>query len=512
MLVEPGADRLAALVDANRAHLAQFEGLIGGMSFGDARRELRRRMGFGDDPLIVTGHQPDFIHAGVWAKHVVAMRLAEAVGGRAVNLIVDHDAPKSFSFAAPQVEGAVVRRMHLRYADWASGAAMEGIPVATPQSVCTLRQELSGALGELYERSQMPLFLGEYETAKRCDDWVEQSVRGRRAVENAFGVRVEDRRVSRWWYGPLLCALLGDAERFAREYNQALASYRRANGIVGNQRPIPDLHWENRDCETALWAYRIGEPRQRLFVRRNGERVTLTAGDAQLLECSANEASRWEKLGPLLASIDGWRIRPRALTLTLWARLVLGDLFIHGIGGAKYDRITDMLIRGYFGVDAPAMACVSATLRLPLGCTKVTQADVRRAERDQRDVRFNPERHTREAAVPREFTTLTAQKRELIAESLRLQRDEPRNRRQRRQVFDEIRETNQAMLASAPEVAEQVAERLQRLSGALASRDAARDREYFFALHPRENFALLLDNLPGVTDPRQTSIVDTSKQ
>ena len=38
----------------------------------------------------------------------------------------------------------------------------------------------------------------------------------------------------------------------------------------------------------------------------------------------------------------GVKIRSRALITTLWARLVLGDLFLHGIGGAKYDQVTDL--------------------------------------------------------------------------------------------------------------------------------------------------------------------------
>ena len=37
----------------------------------------------------------------------------------------------------------------------------------------------------------------------------------------------------------------------------------------------------------------------------------------------------------------GIRLRTRALTTTLFARYVLGDLFVHGIGGAKYDELGD---------------------------------------------------------------------------------------------------------------------------------------------------------------------------
>ena len=42
---------------------------------------------------------------------------------------------------------------------------------------------------------------------------------------------------------------------------------------------------------------------------------------------------------------DSRALRPRALTLTLFARLCVADFFIHGIGGGKYDEVTDRIIR-----------------------------------------------------------------------------------------------------------------------------------------------------------------------
>ena len=60
------------------------------------------------------------------------------------------------------------------------------------------------------------------------------------------------------------------------------------------------------------------------------------------------------------------KIRSRALITTLWARLVLGDLFLHGIGGAKYDQLTDLLIERFFGLTPPGFMVLSATLHLPI--------------------------------------------------------------------------------------------------------------------------------------------------
>ena len=62
----------------------------------------------------------------------------------------------------------------------------------------------------------------------------------------------------------------------------------------------------------------------------------------------------------------GIEIRPRALITTMYARLFLSDLFIHGIGGAKYDELTDAIIRRFFGIEPPAYMTVTGTVRLPI--------------------------------------------------------------------------------------------------------------------------------------------------
>src|SRR5205085_10460682 len=84
---------------------------------------------------------------------------------------------------------------------------------------------------------------------------------------------------------------------------------------------------------------------------------------------------------------------PRALTLTLFARVCLGDFFIHGIGGGKYDEVTDAIIRDYFGIEPPAYQVLSATLHLPLPGFPGTSADVERAERRLRDLTWNAQRY-----------------------------------------------------------------------------------------------------------------------
>ena len=52
-------------------------------------------------PLVVTGHQPELFHPGVWVKNFAPAALARAHGGLGLNLIVDNDLPKSASIRVP---------------------------------------------------------------------------------------------------------------------------------------------------------------------------------------------------------------------------------------------------------------------------------------------------------------------------------------------------------------------------------------------------------------------------
>ena len=89
----------------------------------------------------------------------------------------------------------------------------------------------------------------------------------------------------------------------------------------------------------------------------------------------------------------GVRIRPRALLTTMFARLLLGDLFFHGIGGAKYDQLTDAIVQEFFGFRPPAFAVLTATWKLPVAAPENADGQLREVKRLLRDLQFNPQRY-----------------------------------------------------------------------------------------------------------------------
>ena len=51
--------------------------------------------------LIVTGHQPELFHPGVWVKNFALQGLARADGATALNLVVDYDTVKATVLRVP---------------------------------------------------------------------------------------------------------------------------------------------------------------------------------------------------------------------------------------------------------------------------------------------------------------------------------------------------------------------------------------------------------------------------
>jgi hypothetical protein len=263
--------------------------------------------------------------------------------------------------------------------------------------------------------------------------------------------------------------------------------------IKGTQHPIPDLARKGDRLELPIWAIQPNQPRKRVFSRRQGDRIELFAENDPIGTLAAGDLRRWQTAEAALASEISAGLRPRALTLTIWARLFLADLFIHGIGGAKYDRISDIFIRRYYEMEPPGICCVSATLRLDLPAHPVTRDDLREAQRRQRDLRHNPQRYLDRS---RELEPLLAEENELVARSEDLRQHARGDRFARRHVYDQIQEVKRKLADFDPRIAEQFAADRERIARDLAENKVLQGREYFIGLFRPSDLQLLCDMLP----------------
>ncbi len=493
VLIEPAAGRLVELAESNRALISGYPLDILGLNIGRIREALRERMCDGcTGPVIMTGHQPEFIHAGVWAKHVVASALAKAMGSKAINLVVDSDAPGSTTLTAPDVTGATLQWRSLPYSSLGQGVSHDAIPRMDASAVRDLSQRVADLMGDRYASSQMPAYFEAVCAADGAVDWVDQMIAARQAIERRFGVEMREHRIGRVWGMPLLPDMMVNATRFADVYNAALAGYRKQFGERSATRPVPDLQRDGDRVELPVWVYRIGEPRRRLFVARGDDRIGLFADDESIGEVGVSELSAWESAESTLANMGGCVFRPRALSLTLWARLFAGDLFIHGIGGAKYDRVTDELVRRYFGVEPPAMACVSATMMFGGGNDGPEGPSIGRAVRHLRDVQWNPQRFVTESD---ETHAVLEERSRAIAESERLRASRSRDRVARRAAYQRIRDINGRLRSFQPSLLAEAERRLADVRKSLNILAARNNREFFFGMLDSSALAELRDRL-----------------
>ncbi len=497
VLVEPSPTEWIEALRVNRKVLQSARVPLLGSTLAQWRSQTRERIvGRDDRPIVTIGHQPDFIHAGVWAKHVVARRFADAIDGDALNLIVDTDSPRTASLAVPLVKAGGTTICRVTFSEPPAGRAFEQMRRISPDERVRIAEEVKKCLADRYTDSLMSAFLDGL-GAELAQDWVDQCSAGRRAVDTSLGFVLDDRRVSRLWWAPFLRDVLSNVERFAASYNRALAGYRREHHIRGARRPIPDLAREGGAVEVPFWAYRRGDHRRRVFASRTGVAVILLADQESIGRFHLQDTAAWDELASLLGDERSWRLRPRALALTLWARLFLADLFLHGIGGAKYDRISDAIIADYYGLAPPQMVCVSATLRLASPHTDSMPHAINSMQRSIRDLEWNPQRHLSDGG---DSEALKRRRASVVLRSAELRERSPGDRIARREAFEEIRRSNQALLATRPGLLASRRAELNRVLAELPHHRVALDREYFYALHSRAALDRLAGSLPHERD------------
>lgn len=500
VLIEPTASQWSRLIEQGLRQRTVVEPFLrlAGVSLEEIRHATRLRL-FGPDvvePVIACGHQPEFAHPGVWAKHVVVREVASHLGLHGVDLVVDNDAPHSVALVLPDVdERGFVSRDPISVLNGVAGAAYESRPPLSPTLIDAIQRRSAGTLagilipddGRLADKSLLFKYFRGMALPSRPRDFVEQHLAGRARIDRPLSVDLHEVRVSEAFDGAFVGDILLNLDRFADAYNTSLADYRRQQQVRSPDRPLPDLKRTADRLEAPFWIYKPLQQRRRMWIASRGDALDIFA--EQQLAGTVSRADLVRHAPAALASLAPWGVRPRALTLTLWARLAVCDLFVHGIGGAKYDRINDGIFRRYYRCDPPPYACVTATLRLPLPHFPVGRGDLLEAHRRTRDLSFNPQRY-----IPNAPADLLAERERLIALSAELRASRAAGL-QRRKVFHAIRDLNQRIVSSQPELAAQFDQRRRQIELQVESNAIADSREFFYALQPKSRLEMLTSRL-----------------
>src|SRR3954471_19109091 len=122
-LIAPPWASLPEVVARNRVQLAELQYEMQGKSLAELSTSARRSMAefavaytsqyrsvpeswqhvesLADTPFVLSGHQPEMFHPGVWYKNFVLGGLAKRVQGVAIHLLIDSDMCRTASIRVP---------------------------------------------------------------------------------------------------------------------------------------------------------------------------------------------------------------------------------------------------------------------------------------------------------------------------------------------------------------------------------------------------------------------------
>jgi len=515
-LIFPALESLPTMAEQNRLARDRWTATIFGQPLVDLAQEARRQMlqaaieytrqyrdisppsaeQAAHAPLFIGGHQPQLFHPGVWLKNFVLDELSGRSGGIAVNLVVDSDAIKSASL--PVLTGSVEHpeRVQLEYDASSPAMAWEDRQVLDADIFQRFGQRAGEMLRPLVDRPLVDEFWPRVINRANATGLIGSAFsQARHQFEADWELNTLELPQS------VLCNLpafhtffahiLANVDRLREVYNRAIARYRSAHKTRSATHPAPLLEQVDDWTQIPFWMWSTAESQQRpqaLFAAYRDNFVEV--GDRRALERSVPDPRR-DQLETLqsLSHLEGSgvRLRTKALMTTLFARVFLGDLFVHGLGGAKYDEVTDEIIREFYGVDPPHYAIATGTLRLPIDRPAVSIGDLNLSAQTQWSLLHHPESFVHESTCSDNVRQLIADKRRWVAKPIELG-----NERERCQA---IRRINESLQSSVDEVRQRALMEKRQLEQRWRNEQLLGWREYPFAWYPRktlENFLLAI--------------------
>jgi len=334
-------------------------------------------------PFVLSGHQPHPYHAGVMFKY----RLLAEISKNAVNAVwvsADTEACGGFPVQIPSfLNGPRIAtlRIHPSIADdfyEHSDIDSDSLNIFRESAVEHLRSIPNNMFGYGIK------FLEEKTKSPQAKNMRDMMILWRRKYGADWPDSVFELPLSKVCetdgFFRFAFELLRQSAKTRELFNAALKTYRKKRGIRSRANPFPDLGENGNGVETLFWKVKSSH-RVPLYVKHaeNGLMLAFKGG---------TPVDSAEKLKEICVD-NGIKIWPRAVALSLLQRLGLGDLFIHGVGGAKYDKITDTLIEELFETKPPEYAVASCTLPVP----EQDDPSEKLAELHQkiREMQFHPE-------------------------------------------------------------------------------------------------------------------------
>ncbi|MCA9006157.1 MAG: hypothetical protein KDA70_12870, partial [Planctomycetaceae bacterium] len=460
--------------------------------------------------LFITGHQPALYHPGVWIKNLLIGKAAQQTTGLSLNLIVDNDLVSSTSIKVPQGTRDNPYFSDVSFDESVKKQPWEETTIQNEELFRSFSDRVDVALETWPElsppllRNIWPAAVAQMQKSKRLADCLAAA---RHAQEQQWGIENLELPISRMCQtGPFLwfaCHLFKNAHAFRSTHNEVLGEYRKVNRVRSKTHPVPELAESDGWIESPFWTWKTGETRRhQLFVKRDQEQIQLSNGTDVIASLPMGENCDLSAAIEVLKQLpeQGIRLRTRALTTTLFARLFLGDLFVHGIGGAKYDEMTDRIFTRFFHLNPPRYLTLSATRFLPFSQPfDVQHCDETCLQRILRDLDFNSDRHLTTEQIA-DAASLVERKQALIqAQKTAEKHDDSLAQAERRWLnrlrFRELREIDAELSELTQPLREKINGDMELVQQQMQANAVIQSREISFVLYPEQTLQQLFDKL-----------------
>lgn len=358
-------------------------------------------------PLILSGHQPALFHPGVWAKNFAIDRLSRDTGGLAVQVIIDNDLMRDHAIVCPTGEPTSPIRVSEPFDQFQQPIPYEMRFVQDRELFDSFAERVTERVKPLFTQQQVSEQLISQPIVQELWPYAQQALdRGkslghafaeaRHRIEVQWGLRTLEIPLSSLcesdvfrWYVAFWFLNLSRAQSC---YNRRLEEYRQVHGIRNRAQPLPDLEQRDGWQEVPFWIWSDQDPARRpVWLALDGNTLCLGDGAGEIAKLDLSSPSLIvEQLDGL--SQRGYRLRPKALATTMFLRLFFADFFFHGIGGAKYDQVTDLILFDLLQTAPPRFGVLSLTTLLPNPEPLVEPCEIIHKQQQIRQMFFHPER------------------------------------------------------------------------------------------------------------------------
>ena len=427
VLIEPPYGDVRRAIDARRARGATESTSIA----------VRQELGLeSHGPVVMSGHQAYFWHPGIVAKWFAVEAIAADAGGIPAWVVVDHDTddPLTIEYPANSADRGIHR------SSWRWGVSSGSPPCAQPPAheIAPIPSDAISIPEGAFNRAREAIVKGA-----KSDSLAGQvasataTLLAGRDMRLLFASGLGELPAFRAW----AAEMARDPESCVRAYNHAVHAH-----PGSGMRPL-SVDEVNDRWELPLWRLVSGKERQRVFAE------DLQNGD-----------------------LDG--LAPRALLLTAFLRAYACDLFIHGIGGGVYDRVTEAWFSQWKpGVTLAPTMVVSATLHLELTRGLQSARTVSEAVWQAHHALHNPSQvgdQEGQQAKQRLVSMLASH---------------PRRSRERREAFAALHTFLDQHRVSAADAMKELTAQVGRARSAEQAAELSRARDWAFFLYPQESLA-----------------------